>query len=186
MALEHVGLRAEPDVVVLCVYTDDFRRVFPFYSGVGYRIPHFRLRSGELVAEPFPEPAVWDYSRLVVALRRALQRDEDVTFAFDLNEAILDRFLKLAEPHAFLPVIMFLPGTADTHVDQERRGWLRRFASRRDVPFLDLTDTLLFETGPHLTFIPNNWHLNPLGHEIVASRLEELLAREVLEADDAR
>lgn len=184
MALEHVVERARPDAVLLCMYTDDFRRVFPYYSGVGYEIPRFRLRSGRLERRPFPHPAVWDSWRLVVGLRRLLRDDEDVMFAFDLNEAILDRYLDLARTFDFLPGLVFLPGRSDTPVDAERRAWLGQFAWRRYVPYLDLTDDLLFDGGPETTFIPNNWHLNPVGHRIVAERLQGFLAGRVLENNE--
>jgi len=35
-AIERFGKKADPDVVVLAVYTDDFRRLLPYYAGVGY------------------------------------------------------------------------------------------------------------------------------------------------------
>lgn len=42
-ALEKTGVKIRPDVVVLGIYTDDFRRVHSYNSGKGYRLPKFDL-----------------------------------------------------------------------------------------------------------------------------------------------
>ena len=42
-ALEEVGLKSNPDVVVFSLYTDDFRRVRPHYAGIGFKISRFKL-----------------------------------------------------------------------------------------------------------------------------------------------
>ena len=55
-AIEHHGRKADPDVVVLAVYTDDFRRLVPYYAGVGYAYPKFEFSESELTSVPFPIP----------------------------------------------------------------------------------------------------------------------------------
>jgi hypothetical protein len=176
-ALEAVGLKAAPDVVVFSMYTDDFRRVHPQYAGAGFQIPRFKLESGQLVSVPYPTPSFWGRLSMVVAIRHMYWRYTNAEF--DLNAAILDRFLKLTEWHAFLPAIIFLPGRADTAVDKARRAWLRQYAMRHALPFSDLTEPL-HNTGREHVFITSNWHLNPHGHQIVATELRRFIAEQVL------
>lgn len=176
-ALEAVGLKSAPDVVVFSMYTDDFRRVHPQYAGVGFQIPRFKLESGQLVTIPYPKPHLWDHLSMVMAMRHIHRRYTNVEF--DLNAVILDRFLKLTQVHSFLPAIIFLPGTADTATDKRRRAWLRQYAQRHATPFLDLTEPL-HNIGREHVFITNNWHLNPYGHQIVATELRRFIAEQVL------
>jgi hypothetical protein len=175
-ALEKVGLRSHPDVVVLSMYTDVFRRVRPRYAGAGFKIPRYELRSGRLVTAPYPEASLWDQLSTVVALREIYWRHSSAEF--DLNSALLDRFLELAELHSFVPAIVFLPGRADTATDKARRAWLRRYAERHEVAFLDLT-TPIHDAGPR-AFIPRNPHFNSYGHRIVAVEMHRFLVQQVL------
>lgn len=175
-ALEEVGLKSNPEIVVLSMYTDDFRRVHPEYAGGGFEIPRFELVSGQLVTIPYPKPRLWDRWSMVVAIKRAYWNHTDAVF--DLNRAILDRFLKLAELHSFVPAIIFLPGTGDTADDKARRAWLRQYAERNAIPFLDLTETI-HKAGSE-AFITGNWHLNPHGHWIVATELRQFISVRVL------
>lgn len=51
-AFESVGRETEPEIVILCMYTDDFRRVRPYYAGWGLRFP---VSSGAATASsPYP------------------------------------------------------------------------------------------------------------------------------------
>lgn len=174
-ALEVVGLEPVPDVVVFSIYTDDFRRVRPYYAGVGFKIPRYKLKSGKLVTIPYPKLHLWEQLHIVQAIRLIYWKDA----AFDLNRAILDRFLDLAKLHRFTPLIIFLPGRSDTKNDKKRRTWLSQYAERHETPFLDLTDHILSK-GTDLIFIKNNWHLNPHGQQIVAIELHRFLAEQIL------
>jgi hypothetical protein len=176
-AVEEVGLKSAPDIIVFSMYTDDFRRVQPQYAGAGFTIPRFKLESGQLVTIPYPKPKIWDRLRTVVAIRNIYWRY--INAAFDLNAAILDRFLQLAELHSFAPAIIFLPGTTDTPFDKARRTWLRQYAQRNGTPFLDLTEPI-HKAGQQQVFIERNWHLNPHGHQIVATELRRFIAEQVL------
>jgi hypothetical protein len=176
-ALEAVGLKSAPDVVVFSMYTDDFRRVHPQYAGAGFQIPRFKLESGQLVTTPYPKPRLWEQLSAVIALRHSYWRYTNAEF--DLNAAILDRFLQLSESHSFLPAIIFLPGRADTAIDKARRSWLGQYAKRNAVTFLDLTEPI-HKLARQQVFITRNWHLNPHGHQIVAIELHRFLAEQVL------
>ena len=175
-ALEHVGLDLEPDVVVLSVYTDDFRRLLPYYAGTGFPIPKFRLDDGALADEPYPHPARWERLRIVQAVHRARWRRH--RNRFDLNGALFDRFAALAREHDFAPVVVFIPGKSDTPEDRQRRGFLSSWAARTRVPFLDLTDSI-HGAGRDNVFIKDNWHWNPEGHRIAGTQLREFIARHV-------
>jgi hypothetical protein len=177
MALEKVGLALRPDVVVFCMYTDDFRRVHPQNAGVGFPIPRYMLRSGDLVVIPYPEPYFWHRLRLGVLTRHVYWRFSSAET--DLNAAILDRFLEHAtEQPGFRPAIVFLPGTEDNAGDQRRRAWLRDYAGRTSTPYLDLTE--LIHRTTERVFIRGNFHYNAAGHKIVAEELRHFIDRDVL------
>ncbi len=171
-SLERVGLELRPKVVVLCLYTDDFRRVHPYYAGVGFPIPRFRLESGRLVSVPYPTPSWWDRLRIVSLVRELIWRRSGAELR--LNRAILDRFLDLSTNHGFRPCIVFFPGREDLPGDQRRRAWLRHYCAGNRVPFRDLTDSILKAGAPD--FIEGNWHWNPKGHALVAAQLRPFLA----------
>lgn len=171
-ATQWIAPRAKPDIVVLCVYTDDFRRVDPYYSGLGYAIPRFALEDGELRSIPYPNPSRLERMRLWQAwLRLAFDRSGAV---WRLHEALLDRFRALSESEGFELVLAFLPGREDTQIDQDRRAWLADYGARRGVPFLDLTD-VIHGAGVEKTYIEGNWHWSPTGHWIAAKAIHGFL-----------
>lgn len=173
-AIEEYARKAKPDVIVLTVYTDDFRRLLPYYAGAGYAYPKFELRGSELVTTPFPYPRFWERLRVVQLLYQArwrLTRNR-----YDLNEALLNRYLKDSETIGAKPVVAFFPGTGDSKEDRQRRAFLRDWATRNSVPYLDLTDAML-GAGAQKVYITDNWHWNPAGHRIAAEQLRNTLSR---------
>jgi hypothetical protein len=173
-AIEQVGPKPRPDVVVLAVYTDDFRRLLPYYAGAGYAIPKYELAGSKLVTVPYPYPADWERLRLVQWLYQAnWNRDRN---RFDLHAALLDRFLTLAETRGFRPVIAFLPGREDTEEDQARRAFLRQWSARHVIPFVDLTAAVQ-RAGVDSVYLAGNWHWNAAGHRLAAVELRQLLQR---------
>lgn len=175
-ALEVVGLKLKPAVVVFCMYTDDFRRVRPEYAGTGFLIPRYKLEYGHLVSTPYPVPNLWNRLSLSVAVDKVLWNY--ASWQWDLNQAILDRFEQLAVTHRFQKAIIFLPGREDTRHDRERRSWLEQYASRHATPFLDVSDAI-HRMGEQV-FIEDNPHLNPAGHRVVAGELDRFLSERVL------
>ena len=173
-SIEHFADRIQPDVVVLAVYTDDFRRVTPYYAGVGYAIPKYELEHGELATVPYPSPERWQRSRIFQSLYQSYWQNRRVRDRYDLNGALLDRFIELSEEHGFKPVVMFLPGKKDTPSDKARRGFLHDWAQQSSVPYLDLTDPV-HSAGVENTYIAGNFHWNARGHEIAAQELHRLL-----------
>jgi len=173
-ALEAHGIRSRPDVVIMAIYTDDFRRVHPYFSGVGYRIPRFELHEGKLVSVPYPVVQGWQRSRIYQAIYQSVTYNKHVRDRFDLHTALLDRFLQDAGAEGFRPVILFLPGKTDTPVDKQRRAFLEQWSQAHSVPYLDLT-AAIYATGVKETYLRNNWHWNATGHRIAAQQLRMFL-----------
>lgn len=171
-ALEHLGPKAEPDVVVLAVYTDDFRRLLPYFSGPGIPFQKFERSGNGVVSVPFPYPGFWGRLRLVQAAYEAwwkVNRNR-----FELNRALLDRFLEDVARLGAAPVVVFFPGRSDTPEDKRRRTFLRHWAATRNVPFRDLT-AVIHDAGVDNVYLADDWHWNPAGHRIAAGQLRELL-----------
>lgn len=171
-AVETIGPKVEPDVVVLAVYTDDYTRQLPFYSGMGFPIPRYRLADDVLTSVPYPKLARWQRLRVVQAVYQTYWRQR--RNRYEMAHALFVRFLTEAERQRFTPVLLFIPGKDDTEEDRERRGLLRRFSEERDVVFLDLTEAI-HDAGVDRTFIEDNWHWNPEGHRVAALELHRVL-----------
>ncbi len=176
-ALEKVGLKTNPDIVIFCMYTDDFRRVRPFYAGAGFEVPRFEIKSDLLETVPYPKPNFWDNLRLYQAINVLYWKYSGALYT--LNGAILNRFLNHSAEYDYKPIIVFLPGQYDTENDIRRRTWLKEYAVSNKVVFADLTESIL-GAGRKNVFIKNNWHYNLLGHEITAKEIARLLSGEVL------
>jgi hypothetical protein len=176
-ALEKVGLKTNPDIVIFCMYTDDFRRVRPFYAGAGFEVPRFKLKSNSLETVLYPKPDFWDKLRLYQAISALYWKYSGALYT--LNGAILSRFINLSSEYDYKPVIVFLPGQYDTENDIKRRTWLKEYATSKKVAFVDLTEPIL-GAGMKNVFIKNNWHYNPLGHRITAEEIKRFLSEKVL------
>lgn len=179
-AFETAGAGLRPDAVLLCLYTDDFRRVRPFYAGVGFPIPRFALVGGRLVDRPYPSLPWWRQLHGTQLVRDLLWTHTGRLEA--LNGAILDRFRDGVRERGSRLGVVFLPGTADTLGDRRRRRWLSGWATRRSVPFLDLTARIHAVSRRHTgarddVFLPGNPHWNPAGHALAAEALAPLVRR---------
>ncbi|HMB67774.1 MAG TPA: SGNH/GDSL hydrolase family protein [bacterium] len=174
-ALETVGPEARPDAVLLCLYTHDFRRVHPLYAGIGFEIPRYELRDGELVTVPYPAPSLWQKLRILWAVS-PVRRSWD-SGMWDVHRAILSRFRSLAAERDFRLGIVFLPGRADTPADLERREWLAAYSEEHGVSFLDLTGPVLDRPREEVFLPGGNPHWNPAGHALVAAVLAPFVER---------
>ena len=170
-AYERIAARVRPKVVLLDFYTDDFRRLRPYYSGMGYPSLKFELDGENLIDVPFPEPpTLWRQLRIVQAVEQTywrFRRDR-----LELNAALLQRLRKDTAPDVTLAVA-FLPGTGDTDVDKTRRAFLNDWCRDNHVPFVDLTEPILRLGAPG--FIPGNPHWNERGHEVAGRALHQFL-----------
>jgi len=176
-AAERTLRRARPDLVLLVFYTDDFRRLNPFYNGMGYPIPKFELDdAGQLRSVPFPTMAMWGRLRLVQAFEQNYWRVE--RNRFDLNAALLDRLRQSVGRAGAAFAVVFLPGRSDTDEDRTRRVWLRRWCDDTHTPFDDLTAPI--HQAGDAAFIPGNYHLNERGHRLAGEVIHRFLAEKVL------
>lgn len=171
-ALEALGPKAKPDVVVLAVYTHDFVRLNPQYAGMGYVSRKFRIIDGELRDVPLVAPVGLRRLRLWQAFLDLQQRRDPSDLR--LNEALFERFRALTRDLGAQPVALFLPGKGFTPDDQTRAEHLRAWSERSDVPFRDLSDGFA-RAGIENTFIPDNYHWDARGHRLAAEILRELL-----------
>ena len=163
--------KIRPDRVIVAIYTDDFRRVDPYYTGLGYAQPRFELggEGGEsLVSVPYPSLTRLERARINQARVQLTFKNSD--FRWRLHEAMLNDFRRLSKELDFELLFVFFPSRSDTPVDQKRRGWLADYARRHAVPFLDLSDA--FHSGDtNSRYIPKNWHWNAEGHALAAREL---------------
>jgi hypothetical protein len=177
-SLEEVGLAAKPDAVVVAIYTDDLRRVAPPYAGMGFPLPKYRLRDGELESVPYPEPRWWERLRLYQGLRYASLRY--VGSAFALNAAILDRFAALSRERGFALVVAYLPSPDDRWDDRMRRDFLGAWCASSGIAFLDLSEAMA-RAGREAAYIPEDTHWSPEGHAVAGREVAGAL-RGVLRA----
>jgi hypothetical protein len=175
--LEYIGPKASPDIIVFAVYTDQFRRLLPYYAGIGYRIPKYALVDDRLVTEPYPSATWWRRKRIAQAIYEVQWKLRDRN-RYELNRVLLERFYEIAEQLGSQPVVLFLPGRGDTKEDRARREFLQDWASSRQVPYRDLTDPL-HSVGVNNTYIAGDYHWNANGHRIAAEKLRDLIIREV-------
>ena len=133
-AFEKVSRRVMPDVTVLAFYTDDFRRLRPRYTGMGYALPRFELADGALIVCPRPV-------RCQPGGGCAVQAVEQTYWRFarnqcELNGALLDRLKGQSGG----------PVPAPRGVRARRAGyrgsasaWFpeRRWCQRNTIPYLD-------------------------------------------------
>jgi hypothetical protein len=184
-AIEHYCRKAAPDVVVLAFYTDDFRRLLPYYSGMGYEYPKFALSGSELVTVAFPQQMLWERLRIVQLVHQRIWARSQNRNRYDLNGALLDRYLGDAATIGFEPVVTFLPGRGDTEEDQERRSFLRKWTQQNNVPYLDLT-AAIHGAGVDRVYIQGNHHWNATGHRIAAEQLRPVLLQVLQTATRAK
>jgi hypothetical protein len=186
-ALEALGKKAQPTVVVLAVYTDDLSRLSPRYVGpAGTPYTKFKLVDGELVDTPPFKLDFWHRLHLSELLLTVQERQGGTRARnrYPLNEALLNRFRDLTTELNATPVVLFLPGRGDTAEDRERRAFLRAWAEAKGVVYRDLTEVLHGE-GVEKTYIRDNSHWNEHGHEVAGRALHELLATRVLQSKGA-
>jgi hypothetical protein len=170
-AYERIARKRRPQAVLLDFYTDDFRRLRPYYAGMGYASLKYEIDDGVLVDVPFPRPpGALRRLRIVQAVEQSYWRIG--RNRYPLNEALLDRLRTLTAPQVALAVA-FLPGSADTAEDQERRAFLRAWCSRTGTPYADLSETM--HARGSAVYIPGSSHWNELGHRVAGEALHAFL-----------
>ncbi|MGQ0643301.1 MAG: SGNH/GDSL hydrolase family protein [Gemmatimonadaceae bacterium] len=186
-ALEALGEKAKPDVVVFAVYTESLARLSPRWQGQAPTpFRKYKLVDGTLVDTPPFQLSFWHNLHVSELMRTVQERvgGTQVRNQYPLNEALLDRFLELTKQLNATPVVVFFPGTHDTVQGRERRAFLRSWAESKGVVHGDFTD-VVHRAGVEKTYIPNNFHWDEYGHEVAGRALHELLATRVLRGKGA-
>ena len=142
-AVQEYGPKADPDVVILAIYTHDFHRLIPRYAGIGVPYTKFELVNNRLQSVPYPHPSWLERFRISQILYRLywaracelgvgwLKRDRN---RFELHRALLDRFLTSASEVGATVVVTFFPARNDGCEDRIRRAFLASWSSEHNVP----------------------------------------------------
>jgi hypothetical protein len=172
-AFEAVALAPPPAAVVAVLFTDDFRRVAPLYTGVGFPIPRFLVRDGALVDVPYPEPRWWERTLTGQGLLYAAYRyggaDRPVV------GAVLERLRADAARNHVALGVAFVPDRRARFDDRWRRDWLAAWAARAGVAFLDV-GTALGPSPEDAFYLPDDPHWSADGHARVAAALGPFVA----------
>ncbi len=179
-ALEKFGSKINPDIVILAVYTDDFRRVMPRYAGMGFTIPKYELNNGKLASKAYPGGSAWRKLHLTQAAYEIYWYKITNRNRYDLNKALLNRIYQETQNLSAKLVLLYLPGKRDTKEDRERRQFLNHWSITQNVPFLDLHEQLN-KAGIDNTYIKGDYHWNANGHRIAASEIVNFLSRETVD-----
>lgn len=172
-ALEEVGLKVKPNIVLFCLYTDSMKRVQPYFAGYGYELNRFDLEAGQLVKVPYPRRHEWDHLHTVWWFRKIFR--EITQWEWRLHDALLGRLIELSRKHGFKPVIVFFSGYwPDREIDRRRRQFLKSYSLKHDIPWVDLTSSI-HAVGYRKAFILGDQHWNELGHSIAAEQLHRFL-----------
>jgi hypothetical protein len=186
-ALQSLGKKAQPSVVVLAVYTESLARLAPEWIGQGPTpFRKFELVDGKLVDAPPYQVSLLQRFHVSELARTVEARvgGSQARNRYPLNKALLNRFLDLTKEINATPVVVFLPGMHDTQQGRERRGFLRTWADANGVVFGDMTE-LINGAGVEKTYIGDNTHWNEYGHQVAGRALHELLATRVLQGKGA-
>jgi len=182
-ALDALGKKAKPSVVVFAVYTESLARLAPEWLGQGPRpFRKFKLVDGTLVDTPPYEPSFMRQFHLTQLWRTVQDRlgGSRARNSYPLNEALLNRFYDLTRELNATPVVVFFPGKDVTAQARERRAFLSTWAASKGVVFADLTEAI-HSAGVEKTYIDNNFHWNEYGHDVAGRALHELLATKVMQ-----
>jgi hypothetical protein len=186
-ALDALGKKAQPSVVVFAVYTESLARLAPEWLGQGPRpFRKFKLVDGKLVDSPPYQPSFMRKFHLTQLWRTVQDRigGSRARNSYPLNEALLNRFYDLTRGLNATPVVVFFPGKDVTAQARERRSFLSDWAASKGVVFADLTEAI-HNAGVAKTYIERNFHWNEYGHEVAGRAMHELLATKVMHSNGA-
>jgi hypothetical protein len=174
-ALEKFGPKINPNIVILAVYTDDFRRVMPRYAGMGFTIPKYELKNGGLVSIAYQSDASWQKLHLAQAAYEIYWNKIANRNRYDLNKELLNRIYQVTQNLRAKLILLYLPGKRDTAEDRERRQFLKNWSDAQHVSYLDLHKPLN-NAGIDKTYLKGDWHWNENGHRIAADEIANYLS----------
>ena len=200
--LKHIGIKYQPDVVVLSYFADDLPNALEeeikphegFLDRLQYKggaLHHSRfynfITSAAAVIRVRNHATQVDHMRNMEIRRAEWGRIDHPLITNEGGEgprriALLEEYLTrikgIAEDvHARL-VVMFIPDISHLYHPeyQNINRVLRQLTSTHDIPFVDMTP--IFESSQELStyyLFPKDAHTNAKGHEAMASALTELI-----------
>lgn len=171
--LRHLGLRLDPDLVVLCFFLNDTQ------GGATHEL--FNLTRNE-------DPPLWRHLRLLDRAATAFERRGQVerlvtnyrrSFEPDANGWLqakhsLAQARRLSKRRGFDLVLMIFPVLWDLSGDypfQEIHSTVRQAAESLEIPVLDLLPAFAGHDGPELWVHPTDQHPNEVAHAIAGEAL---------------
>lgn len=193
--LKEHGLKYDPDLVLLCMYQDDFFPTFESFIPVADRPKGcVRVSDDQLAfhAAEFPWHYLLAENSVLVGFAeskfkfvRKLDRvpEWDVTLTLnqkrDTFKLLLSAIWDLCTSRGVEFAIMLQPGFTLAEDDDHTRRIAAEFAAENSVDMLDLNDAPAFQTADAaITFgVGDNIHLNRIAHRTIAELLHEFLAQ---------
>ena len=197
--LKEHGLRYDPDLVLLCMYQDDFLPTFEsFVSAIGrpkgsvcldgkrlaFRTPEFPWYY-LLVEHSILAGYVDSQFNIVRRLNESCRPKSALTFEekTDTYKALLSAMDDLCTAHGCDLSIVYQPGYSMIPTEDHARHIATEFAHQHDIGLLDLNDSLPFQE-PHAASkysVGDDIHPNRKGHRLIAHAVQEFLADTVEE-----
>ena len=185
--LEQVGLHLEPDIVVLVFVVNDLLDTYSIfdhqYEPTGVLAPIKKwLRSNSHVVR-FVQNMSW---RLLGHWRQDSESPEKLRDRSRVleREAEISRIAELSRARSAAFLLVLYPDNLDNLVSPDGQGRqltvreeLVDFASRNAFPWLDLTESLgnIQDRRSRDMRLREDPHPSPLGHQVIASALEQAL-----------
>ena len=203
LVVEREALPLRPDLIVVAVIADDFRRALRAVANVGHRKPRYVLDprgTPRLTGVPVPPPAapgswqredeppeggpflLWRAGQLLERVRVGLGGGERARLRWRLGEALLRDAQRLAAAQGVPLVVALLP--MQKHLEGREGDPVRPLLLELE-PGLPVCDVYpAFEAAPDRAslFIPQDGHPSPAGQALQAEALAGFLRRRGLPA----
>jgi len=196
LLLQSEGLRYHPDIVILCVYWNDFRGTFESWDE-GVRLPKGYFTSSGTALQYQP-PRIswlsfgsrWSYAaHLLVQRYRRSARGWDWQPAPNLKleereqvfTSLLTEMNRACQRVGARFVVVYIPRKTQPY-HSPFQDVIALASTSHGFTTLDLTETLREADRNQPVYFNKDIHLNPRGHRIVADALRELISTDVATA----
>jgi lysophospholipase L1-like esterase len=203
LQLERIGTSVDPDVVLLCVYANDYVQCFQSYApDIGRPKGYFSLEKSELTFHP--PTLTWFYrasqaSYLIGEIDRRLritrhqyestgremlvpEHDRPAVFFH-----LLERIKHICDTRGVALKLAYIPARYERRRNV-LQDLLADWSTRTYVPYLDIASTAAFEdhAARKINYFKVDQHLNELGHAQVARAMHDFLATQTDETPSRR
>ncbi len=207
LLMEEKVFQFHPDLILLVIYPEDFQRSIRSFTDAGYGKPYFTLdlqshlklqqvpvpKDKYLFLNPYPEIiqksnlhkmfATSYFYQLLSKIMMGIAKnfgmtDSDTSDEWQLGKALLKRMHQDCQNHkipfaiALAPPYRWITGTTEPIESS-----LKRFTTKNSIPFLDFTSGIKNSHPPDASYIPQDLHWSPKGHEVVAKMLEPFIKK---------